>query len=193
MENVFYHIHKKGFFDDKWYVGNAFNVGESYNCFFDLCVRFKPIVNYRNNDYSIEKLYELFSNKNSISDIIHLTDIYNSFLGEYKLLIRELGLEDIRCKHFSYVPSRQKCIWLCRKNQIDFWKNRLRTNEIVIYKIRIYDDIYKLNEEFLPNPSDSYNEILEKSKKYWSYDNKNERENDEYLYIGRIEILEEIK
>ena len=108
---------------------------------------------------------------------------------EYQILVRELGMEKIREKLFSKLPSRQKCIWLCRKEQIKYWKDKINC-DCDIFKVEIFDKPFKTRESLIPLPNDSYNEILKKSKDYWREKNNTLNEDDEYLYVGKIKIIE---
>ena len=43
-----------------------------------------------------------------------------------------------RNKAFPQLPSRQKCIWLCRKEQIGYWSNKI-SGRTEIFKVEIAD------------------------------------------------------
>lgn len=193
MEYIFYHIHKKGNLDNEWKAGNTIDFGKEYNQFFLESLLINSKIIYKDKEYPIENLYNYFINNNDYNSILKLTNNYNALLSEYQILIRELGLEQIRNKYYPNLPTRQKCIWLCRNNQIDYWKKRINDDNIKIFKIKIFNKPSRFNEARLPLPSDSYSEILKKAKDYWTYNNEFEDEKDEYLYIGKITILEEIK
>ncbi len=90
------------------------------------------------------------------------------------------------------MPSRYNCIYLCRIDQIEYWKKRLELQNYAIYKIEIYDEPFKSRDILLPKPHESYNSICKKTKIYWQYNNSKNFEDDEYLYEGKFKILDKI-
>ena len=74
---------------------------------------------------------------------------------------------------------------------MDFWKNEIK-GESRIFKVEVKNNYFKSNNKLISEKIDSYFEILEKAEKYWSYNNEEDDEQDEYLYQGKVKILEEI-
>ena len=164
MSEFFYHIHNTNYKDDIWKEGNELYIENENN----------PFWNYSLN-YTIS----------SDNDI-------NNILKEYQMLIRELGMEEIRKKVFPQLPSRQKCIWLCRKEQIGYWNPKI-SDKTEIFKVEIFDRPFKTRDSLIPLPCDSYSEILKKSKEYWLGTDNTLNEDDEYLYVGKVKIIDKIK
>lgn len=100
-------------------------------------------------------------------------------------------MEEIRKEFYPKLPSRQKCIWLCRKDQINYWIDKISGN-IEIFEIKTFGTPFKSRNSLLPLPSDTYNRILKKSKLYWNENNNINNEDDEYLYVGKIKIINKI-
>ncbi len=192
MGKIFYHIHKNGILDEKWNIGETIKFGNEYNMFYKMSIDFCSRINICGTNYPIENVYKDMIYNHRFENVLELLDVYNKFLSETGILLRELGMEEIRKQFFSNKPSRTNCIWLCRKNQLGYWLNRMNASDYKIFKVEIFDDVYKFNEEYLPLPADSYLEITEKAKKYWNYSDDNEKDNDEYLYTGVVKILEEV-
>lgn len=166
-ENKFYHIHKIGKYEELWKEGNIIEFN-GINDFFDISMNFTPP-----ESIEIERISDL--------------------LNEYQILIREIGYENVRLDEHKNLPSRTKCIWLCKEKQLNFWKEMLKNNKYKIFEVEtIEGNLYKTNNNFIAGPINSYNTILKMAKQYWNYTNIEEKENDEYLFCGKLKILREL-
>lgn len=61
--------------------------------------------------------------------------------------------------------------------------------DYIIYEIEIYNKPFKSRNSLIPLPSESYNVMKNKAKKYWEYNSDIICEDDEYLYEGEFKIL----
>ncbi len=183
-----YHIHKLNNNDEIWKVGNELEFGKEKNNFTKTAFEFEYKIMLENAYYPYLNVYDYYGSRQAISDLLNLLPASKSFINEYQILVRELGMEEIRKEEFSLLPSRRNCIWLCRENQIDFWKKFLG-DDIEIYELEIFNSVFKTRNALIPLPSDSYKQILKKSKQYWSYNSTVENEDDEYLYTGKLKIV----
>ena len=197
-EKIFYHIHKiqNSNAEKSWKVGNRINVGKEYNYFFKLAREFEPKFSEIDNVQNVpwDNVYEHYKINCQLTEekSYMLLENASRIISEYQMLIREIVYEDVRKKEFSHLPSRQRCIWLCKEEQLEFWKSNIG-GAFKIFKVKIEGNTFKSNNDLIVAPSESYNKIVEMAKKYWSYNRKIENEKDEYLYIGSLEILEELK
>lgn len=196
-EKIFYHIHRiqNNYSEERWKVGNKITVGEEYNYFFKLASEFEPkflkIEETENVPWeNVYKHYKI-SNQLTSQNMYMLLEEAKKFICEYQILIREIVYENVRKSEFNYMPSRQKCIWLCKKGQLEYWEKNIG-GAFRIFKVKIEGNTFKTNNDLIVAPSESYNKIVEKARKYWSYNKKIETERDEYLYVGSLEILEEL-
>ena len=162
--NVFYHIHKKNNYDEMWQIGNEFEVGKEQNPFSELSYIFPK---YPTNEY----------------DLLH----------EYKILVRELGMEQIRREKFNESPSRNNCIWLCRKEQIMYWKNQLEEKDVEVQEVEVFNLPVKKRGKDIPLLGMSYKETLKQAKKYWENTDLSNNEDDEYLYLGKLKIIDKLE
>lgn len=192
LNEIFYHIHKINNKDEVWKVENELEIGKDNNKFFEESMNFESKILMDNKKYPFKNVYEHYLSTKNIQGELKLLDDANNFINEFQILIRELGMEEIRRNLFPQIPSRQKCIWLCRKEQINYWKNRI-SGKIDIFKVEIFDEPFKTRESFIPLPSDSYNEILRKSKEYWQGVDNTLNEDDEYLYVGKLKIIDKFE
>lgn len=192
MKENLYHIHRKNCKDELWKVGNEFEVGLENNIFFDFSLNFNSLILINNQKYPFFAVYDYYKEQRDIENQINLLNTSKDFINEYQLLIRELGMEEIRKNFYPHLPSRQKCIWLCRKNQINYWKKFI-SGELEIFEIEIFDIPFKSRNSLISLPSDSYNTILDKAQLYWSEKNYIDNEDDEYLYVGKLKIISKIE
>lgn len=193
LNKILYHIHRKNCNNELWQVGNEFVVGNENNKFVDYSFNFDSLILIGDKKYPFKNIYVHYD---KIEDKIKLLDIANNIIKEYQILIRELGMEEIRKKFYPNLPSRQKCIFLCGKKQIEHWKKEISngdgTKDIEVFKVEIFNEPFKSRDSFLPLPSDSYNTILKKAKLYWSAKDDSENEDDEYLYVGEIRVINKV-
>ena len=178
-----------------WKVGNTINVGKEYNYFFKLSREFEPkfsqIDDVQNVPWNNVYMYYKENSRLTKENTYRLLENASCIISEYQMLIREIVYENVREKEFNYLPSRQRCIWLCKEEQLEFWKRNIG-GTFKVFKVKIGGNAFKSNNDLIVKPSESYNKIEEMAKKYWSYNKKVENEKDEYLYIGSLEILEEL-
>lgn len=178
-----YHIHKKGIMDEKWQIGNVISI-EEYNDFW------KYSANYILPPRSISGNFDY----HDLSNIAHkIVAELETAVKEYQILIREIGYENTRVEVNPNLPSRQKCIWLCRKDQLDYWKAQI-VKEFDVFEVEVNEkEMFKSRNSLISELSDSYNTVLDKAKEYWKYSSNVENEDDEYLYCGELKIINKIE
>lgn len=196
-ENIYYHIHKINTKVDNslWHVGAVIEIGNEINDFYRQSLEFKPVIDdflgHKNFPWINASEYVLRFDPTNFIEHKKLLNFGKYITAEYAMLLREIAYEEVRSKYFNNLPSRTKCIYLCKENQLEFWKTQF-SSKYKVFKVKVFGDVFKSSNDFIPLPTDSYKEILEKAKKYWSYSSSKEKITDEYLYVGKIEILEEI-
>lgn len=201
-KEIFYHIHEyeNEEIEKEWFVGNIIEFSkQKYNSFMKISLEFKgtiPEVTTLQGEVvknvPFLNAYKYFCDCKVIEQVPGLIHIASDFINEYQMLIRELAYEQIRLEYFPNLPSRFHCIWLCKEEQVEFWKKNLKSN-CRIFKVEIDKNYFKSNNSAIALPSDSYLTIIKKAKEYWGYDELEENEQDEYLYEGKIKIIEELK
>ena len=180
---IMYHIHKKGIMDEKWQVGEVVHI-KKYNDFWKFCLEYKTPI------YRTDKEQTLLEMVNVSKETL---DIMANAIMEYKILIREITMENARKKINYKLPSRQKCIWLIRKDQIEYWKKHIGVKEFEIFEVDVNQDkLFKSRDSLLPKLDEKYGDILEKAKNYWKYSSNINNEDDEYLYCGDVKVIRKI-
>lgn len=197
-ENIYYHIHKIGteLNDDKWHEGAIINIGNEQNFFYKQSIEFEakfPRYEDKNNvPWSNVYKYILSNNMLNFNNAYELLKEADRIINEYQILLRENVYEEIRKKYFNDLPSRTCCIWLCKEEQLKFWKSQLKEYNYKIFMIKVFGSTFKSNNNMIVSPSDSYIEMEKMARKYWKYKENEEKEDDEYLYIGKIEVIKEV-
>ncbi len=186
---IFYHIHKCGFHDDEWKIGKILEITK--NEFIKFSLDFTPYINiYDKTSVPLIDAINYVQELNDTKAQIELLSLAKNCINEYQILIRELAFEEIRRKKFENLPSRYNCIFLCRKDQIEYWKKRLNHQDYIVYKIEIYGEPFRSREKLLSKPYESYNSICKHALAYWQYNSSKNFEDDEYLYEGKFKILD---
>ena len=136
-------------------------------------------------EYSIEQC------RNLLKEV--LEDAYNiSFKSnEFK---REMALENYRKDKLITKPSRLHCIYLTDEKGIDAWKNKFGNTKLTLYRVEAEGNIFKTNEQLIPDELLTYGETYKKAKDYWNPNFKYTPDNsNEYLVQGKVKILEKIE
>lgn len=200
VNKVMYHFHdtKISKYNDVWVPGNEFIIDDNYTSYYSNMVR----------NFSLSVLTQ--GNKNS--QLIGVIDYYlnhepnqeiadkilkdsRRIIMNYCILTRENALEEARKKIDPSLPSRFHSIWLCDELGAKYWNHSLNTgNTYELYKVLLTGELFKSSDAFIPKNYKDYNECLEIAKKYWNpvFENEEQEEKAEYLFQGKIKVLEKI-
>lgn len=204
---IMYHVHKMGGFDELWEVGNEIVVDENFKSrfssgydSFDTCVlceddsivTFDKIINQYLKEEEFEKIDKELIRR------IFITS--RAMIKNMNTTNRENALEFYRRDHYPNLPCRLKCIWLTNKKGLKYWENVFANREdnnkdYKIFKVEVTGVLFKSSDSFIPDANMSFIERYKASEKYWNpvfKTDKDERE-AEYLFQGKLKIIEEIK
>lgn len=188
--NIYFHLHRKGCFDNEWVVGNTIKIDK--NAFSEFSYNFTPTVDaYNRNQISVLNVINYSIEIGDIANQLKLLKNSYNIINEYGMLVRELAYEEFRIKKYPNLPSRNCCIWLFRQEQMDYWKKFIG-GDIELYKIEVFSNVFKTRNSLISFPNDSYNTIKYKADQYWAYNSSELNEDDEYLYSGEFKIIEKI-
>ena len=92
-----------------------------------------------------------------------------AFLQSYALVQREMILEMVREQFYKELPSRSKAIYLCKKEQLEYWKNTIAVNPkfCEVFKVNASGTIFKSNDSM------SIMNTFIQAQKYWDADFNN--------------------
>lgn len=213
MEKELFHVHvdEKNNKDHKWKVNSTITVGADFDSImskrhnsFNSCVdtvdgnthELMPIYQYiasvfgQINDDTVIKGEKLKLIKEMLLNCYNI--VYND-----NFFKREAGLEECRKDNFSSSPSRLHSIYLCDKDGLEYWTDTIsmyRTKDVSIFRVLADGNIFKSNEQLLPEETCTYGQTYSGAFKYWNpkFDNVPSCTN-EYLVQGKVKVLECIK
>lgn len=202
----FYNIHRSNQYDDLYYEGSSFIVGDKPNqlrndflsrsiTYIDHTEKKNDItINYRKplrDLINVEKISSM-----SDKEKIELVNMVYGNLHDIEIDLRELILEDVRLRYFNDRPSRNSCMWITDYKSLSYWKRNLKSkSEVSIFEVDVDGNLFVSTDTLLPYGYLSSEHIYEQSFKYWNpkeEDLKNAKDK-EYLFEGRVKILRRVK
>ena len=146
------------------------------------------------HDYLTGVLYNINRGINySKQDLEQILSIaYNaSYYGN--MFKRETALENYRKDNNLLLPSRLHTIYLTDEKGIEYWIKALGAIEYNLYRVEVTGDIFKTNEQLIPDEKLNYKGVYEKAYDYWHPNfEKVPNYTNEYLVRGKVKILEKI-
>lgn len=215
QNQTYYHIQIPGFERDTWKKGDVISTSQKeYNAFYSGLIRDmkdKELVNGNKIgliEYS-NSIFEKDSNRNVKSNREDYQNLFyefqsNSFkyeavanklhwsLFQYLKWIREEVFENVRLKIDSDLPSRKRCIWVSKKENVRKWwdlfnnKSGKRILELNLKQ----DNVFIGDGTLIKADTFSIKEYESIAERYWS--GRVERNNEiEISYEGDFEVLNE--
>lgn len=203
-DKIMYHYHKMGIYDDVWkkdnelIVDNNFisNYGKIINSFNTAVhgnpdghlMSFDRVLNYYLDEKNITEIDKklLIKILNEAREIIVRTNVYN----------RERALEEYRKNNCPNLPSRLNSLWVTDKKSLSFWRPQLEhNNDLILFKVLLKGFVFKSSDVFIPDDYLTVLEMYEAAQKYWNpiFETKQQKNSVEYLFQGKVKILEKIK
>ena len=199
-----YHIHTKNKYDDLFYEGSSFIVGDKPNYFRDCFlkrngayldhseIRNGLVVNHYSNLSDILDI-NLF-NDMTLDEKERLFKIIHNYVKYSSIDFREMILEDVRLRYFNDRPSRNRCMWLTDEKSLPFWLGQLKEDK-ELYKVDVDGNIFVSTDRLLPDGYMPRELIYNKAFDYWDprKENLEYAKDKEYLFEGRVRILKRVK
>ncbi len=216
INKEFFHISKQNSKNDSWKVGTIINTPSESNYFFDRMANErqekiqnsgeKSILEYLderlekfgeqnrqmhlpNNEFEFNESVKSFN-----SQLLDLLDITKKELEQSLKMTRELIFENVRKTQFSNLPSRQRCIWLTNKKDLEKWWSEFEPNRSKkIYLVKANGKIFYADGSLIKLSVSRFSDFETLANIYW---NGAKNPNEEYLqteilFEGELEILEE--
>lgn len=197
----FYHIQK---FDCpyKWNIGNIFFIGYQNNYYANHFNKAGFIYGTKTGEriqviHSFPQIESLINKENisrmDLNKIGELIKVSKLFTNDTLKIHRENVFEEIRLKFFPNLPSRKRGIWLIpfNKESLDYWIERMPKGKI--FQIKATGKVHNSSERFLLIKNyTSLDYIRQSAFSYWAGVEKESKE-DEIIFEGFIEIIQEIK
>lgn len=170
-------------------VGDILEIGKRFNNFYYEIYNIEHLENGKDaNRYLIDMKKEknLVLN-NDIANLIFKT------VNDSAMITRELMFEEVRKELNPNLPSRLKCLYVCKtKKEIKDWINifrRTNKKDFQIVKLKLTGSIFVGDASFILRQNISLNRKKEQAKMYWNGEKKDKI--NEYLFVGTA-VVEDI-
>ena len=107
------------------------------------------------------------------------------------MFIREEIFEEVRQNYFPQLPCRKTCIWVCTKEAIPFWWKTLGASKQKILKLNLTGSLYVADQRHLIADTFRHDDFRAKAFEYWTGSDGIQLEDQEVLFEGIIDVLEE--
>lgn len=192
-DGIYYHIHKQNKFDDLWQIGGSLEFcSPKNNEFFEYYETSEPAFRIQQNFcgpvFAANRMLELtpILNQQDYINFVHWTGEVFIETGMY---IREVIFEEERKKIDVNFPSRLNCIWVCRKEQVKFWYEKLGKTG-VIAKVRLNGKSLACDQEYVYRELLAHKTVRENAFKYWESHKSGLIKDEEILFEGTVSILD---
>ena len=170
-------------------MGNTLIIGEKFNNFYYEIYNTEHLKDEKDaNEHLINmrKEQNLILN-NDTSNLIFQT------VNDDAMITRELMFEEVRKEEYTDLPSRLKCLYVCKtKKEMNDWINifnRTNKKDFQLLKLKLTGKIFVGDASFILRQNISLNRKKEQAKMYWS--GKKKDNINEYLFVGTA-VVEEV-
>lgn len=184
-DEIYYHINT----GQRLQVGNTLIIGEKFNNFYYEIYNTEHLKDEKDaNEHLINmrKEQNLILN-NDTSNLIFQT------VNDDAMITRELMFEEVRKEEYTDLPSRLKCLYVCKtKKEMNDWINifnRTNKKDFQLLKLKLTGKIFVGDASFILRQNISLNRKKEQAKMYWS--GKKKDNINEYLFVGTA-VVEEV-
>lgn len=200
-DQIMYHYHRMGLHDEIWQVGNEIiidNLFESNYSGTGVLNFDTTVITDSDKKVSFDRIIELYLKDENIDreTLIRMLNEARRIIINTNIFKRELALEEVRKEFYPSMPSRKHSIWVAGEEQMEFWKTQLaKDKSLKMYKVSLTGTLFKSSDKFIPDDDLTYGESLKDAHNYWNpaFTELEEEEKAEYLFQGKVKILEEIK
>lgn len=211
--NSYYHLSKIGFNRQNWKVGDEIIIGDRMNNYFNDIYGMSPefvnlndekfhLIEYTDKifspiyeiNYSAQFDDEVLEYDSRLDDVEDLAKNLKWQLFQYIKFFREFVFEEIRKNKFSNKPSRQKCLWVCKKDHLGFWIDLLKSNNsrYKIFELQLNGNFFETDGQFVTADTFGLETMQSNAEKYWSFDfNKEQPKEPEILFEGHGRVINE--
>ena len=188
-DEIYYHIHSQSQLGQNLQVGDTLEIGQKFNNFYYEIYNIEHLENGKDaNQHLIDmKKEENLELNNDTANLIFKT------INDNAMITRELMFEEVRKELNINLPSRLKCLYVCKtKREIKDWINifsRTNKKDFQILKLKLTGDIFIGDASFILRQNISLNRKKEQAKMYWNGEKKDNI--NEYLFVGTA-VVEDI-
>lgn len=184
-DEIYYHINT----GQKLQIGDILEIGKRFNNFY---YEIYNIEHIEDNKDANQYLIDMKKEKNLLLNNDTLNLVFKT-INDSAMITRELVFEEVRKELNPNLPSRLKCLYVCRtKNEIKDWINifsRTNKKDFQIVKLKLNGNIFTGDASFILRQNISLNRKKKQAKMYWNGEKKDNI--NEYLFIGTA-VVEDI-
>ena len=197
-DKTMYHFHHNFLFKDIWVPGNELTVDNNFNSQYGTILkRFKTGFMTKEKLVPFNKIIRYYLDEKADTETyIKLLEDAEYIIKGTNLFEREMALEIVRRLCYPELPSREHSIWLCDENSMRHWESTLSSaDDLELFRVSVTGELFKSSDAFLPDDGIPFIDIVNNSKKYWEpkFENEYQENQAEYLFQGKVKILEKIK
>lgn len=197
-DKIMYHFHQKNRYDNMWEPGNEILVDNNFESLFGKILKEYSIGVQTNDNYVqfnrvISHYLEEEQDKETYIDLLKEAEHIIRGGGIFQ---REMALEIVRRLCYPELPSRRNSVWLCDEKSGRHWKSSLEeAKDLSLYRVSVSGNLFKSSDVFLPDEYLRFEDMIIKAHKYWNpkFKNSTQERQAEYLFQGKIKILEKIR
>ena len=184
-DEIYYHINT----GQNLQIGDTLEIGKRFNNFYYEIYNIEHLEDGKDaNQYLIDMKKE--NTRSSVNDTANL--VFKT-INDSAMITRELMFEEVRKELNSNLPSRLKCLYVCKtKKEIKDWINifsRTNKKDFQIVKLKLTGSIFIGDASFILRQNISLNRKKEQAKMYWNGEKKDNI--NECLFIGTA-VVEDI-
>ena len=156
-DEIYYHIHSQSQLGQNLQVGDTLEIGQKFNNFYYEIYNIEHLENGKDaNQHLIDmKKEENLELNNDTANLIFKT------INDNAMITRELMFEEVRKELNINLPSRLKCLYVCKtKREIKDWINifsRTNKKDFQILKLKLTGDIFIGDASFILRQNISLN------------------------------------
>lgn len=186
IKEYFFHISR----DDKWEVGDLISAGIKENPFWLACKNYSPQISLNGEVMSIFAMIDQNPNFTvTKSNIDFLYQNLKNVCKETAFYIREQVFEDVRKELYPQLPSRKKCLWICKENELSYWKTLGGTEKRYLLTLEVTGEVFCGDDTWLTADSLSSVVYSERANRYWAGE-LGTTPRKEYLFYGQAVVKE---
>lgn len=189
QNEVFYHIsHSPG-----WSVGSTIYTGQLENEFWEICKKLTITVPVNGRLMSLFAMFNAYDTFDKFSTTDENIEFFYKTLKETaketSICIREYAFEEVRKEYYPELPSRQKCLWVSRKDDVNYWKTQINIPNRFLLTLELTGDVFAGDSKWLDPKTFSSEEYKERALHYWR-EEKTSNPQMEYLFSGVAHVKE---
>lgn len=194
-----YHFHNNKVYNELWVPGNEIIVDDNFDAsYLNVLKYFHTFVLTKDGGKdAFNNIIDYYLTKEQDKEtLIELLKEASNIICGMNIFMRELSLEETRRQKYPNLPSRNHSIWLCDTNGLDFWKDKISNYgkiPVDLYKVSVTGNLFKSSDELFPSYCSNFETNLKEAENYWNAENITEEKKVEYLFQGKLKVLEKIK